>query len=530
MIQSYKKPYQVDDDYEAILIGSGMGCLAAGAYLAKEGKKVLILERHYTAGGFTHVFKRKGYEWDVGIHYIGDLERENSSMKRMFDYITDGQLKWADMGTVYDRVIIGEEQFEFVKGVSNFKKKILSYFPDEEKAIDAYVDAVFAANKAMGKYYLDKALPNYSSFFLSGVLRKSYLKYSDRSTYEVLKELTSNEKLIKVLTAQYGDYGMTPKQSSFAMHAAVAKHYFNGGYFPIGGASQIVENVLPIIEAAGGTLLISAEVDEVLIDNDQAVGVKMKDGKAFYSKTVISGAGVFNTFQKLIPKATAAKHQLLKKLESVKPSVASGCLYIGLNADVEELNLPKNNLWIFPEEGDHDTCLQKYVENAEAEFPLVYVSFPAAKDPSWSERYPGSSTIDVITLLPYENFAAWDGTRWMKRGDQYEAYKEKITQRLLKILFKQLPQIESHLDHYELSTPLSTKHFVNYDRGEIYGLEHSPERYQQKFLKPRTPIKGLYLTGQDIVTAGVGAAMFAGFITAAAITGQNFMKKIFATN
>ena len=85
MIQSYKKRTQLADHYDAIIIGSGMGSLTAGALLAKEGQKVLILERHYTAGGFTHIFKRKGYEWDVGIHYIGDVERSNSSIKKMFD-------------------------------------------------------------------------------------------------------------------------------------------------------------------------------------------------------------------------------------------------------------------------------------------------------------------------------------------------------------------------------------------------------------------------------------------------------------
>jgi all-trans-retinol 13,14-reductase len=74
---------------------------------------------------------------------------------------------------------------------------------------------------------------------------------------------------------------------------------------------------------------------------------------------------------------------------------------------------------------------------------------------------------------------------------------------------------------------LTTQHFVNYEKGEIYGLDHTPDRFRQQFLKPRTPIKGLYLTGQDIVTAGVGAALFAGLITASAMTGKDFMKKVF---
>ena len=90
MIQSYKQKHEVADYYDTIIIGSGMGSLTTGALLSKEGQKVLILERHYTAGGFTHVFKRKGYEWDVGIHYIGEVQRPDSLTKKLFDYVTDG--------------------------------------------------------------------------------------------------------------------------------------------------------------------------------------------------------------------------------------------------------------------------------------------------------------------------------------------------------------------------------------------------------------------------------------------------------
>ena len=129
MVQSFKKNPTLADSYDTIIIGSGIGSLASAALLSKEGKKVLVLERHYTEGGFTHIFKRKGYEWDVGIHYIGDVGRPNSLLKKLFDYITDGQLEWADMGEVYDRIYIGEQQFDFVKGVNNWKDKMKGYFP-----------------------------------------------------------------------------------------------------------------------------------------------------------------------------------------------------------------------------------------------------------------------------------------------------------------------------------------------------------------------------------------------------------------
>ena len=236
MAGSYKQNPKLHESYDAIFIGSGMGCLTAAALLSKEGQRVLVLEQHYTPGGYTHVFKRKGFEWDVGIHYIGEMQRENSAMYKLFRFITDGQLKWADMGEVYDRIFLGSKSYDLVKGVSNFKKKLKSYFPEEAEAIDAYVDLIFKANRSGGPFYMSKAIPPLVSRFIGGFMTRPFYKFSERTTYEVLSELTSNEELIRVLCGQYGDYGLPPKQSSFIMHATLVRHYFDGGSFPIGGS------------------------------------------------------------------------------------------------------------------------------------------------------------------------------------------------------------------------------------------------------------------------------------------------------
>ena len=180
MITSYKREPKIDNNYDAIIIGSGMGSLTCAALLSKEGKKVLVLERHYVAGGFTHVFKRKGYEWDVGIHYIGEVQNENSPIRKMFDYISNNKLKWEDMGEVYDKIIVGNKTFDFVKGVENFRSKLKSYFPKDSIAIDKYIELVFKANKAMKKILFRKNIAQFFKFtfwiFFKETIFKVYFK------------------------------------------------------------------------------------------------------------------------------------------------------------------------------------------------------------------------------------------------------------------------------------------------------------------------------------------------------------------
>lgn len=523
--QPYKR-HPVTEDYDAVVIGSGIGGLTCAALLAKHGgKKVLVLERHYTPGGFTHVFHRPGYEWDVGVHYIGEVS-PGSPIRRVFDDISDGQIQWADMGDIYDRVIIDRDVYDLPKGRRNLREALVSWFPDEVAAIDGYFDAVRSAVSASLPFQASKTLPAPIGAVVGPLLRRNYWRWSDRTTREVLEDLTDNQRLIAVLTAQCGDYGLPPAESSFAIHALVAHHYFRGGYYPIGGSGAIAESIIPVIERAGGTVLINAEVAQIVIEDGRAVGVRMAaDDRVIRAPIVISDAGVVNTFTRLLPPEVAEAAGLLADLEQVSPSMAHMCLYLGFEQTAAELDLPQHNLWIYPHD-DYDRAFRDSRNDPAAELPLVYVSFPAAKDPDFQRRHPGHATVDIITAAPYEWFERWQGSRWKRRDPDYDALKQDVADRMLAALYTQLPQLRGKVAIAEISTPLTTQHFAGYGRGELYGLDHTPQRLRQGFLKPTTPIRGLYLTGQDIVTCGVAGAMFGGVLTAASLLRGTLMAEL----
>jgi len=523
---SYKQHRDLAEGWDAIVIGSGIGGLSVAATLAKLAhKRVLVLERHYTAGGFTHTFRRPGYEWDVGVHYIGEVHREGSVMRRLFDFVTDGELEWADMGEVYDRIIIDDRSYDFVKGRERFRETMHGHFPNEVDAIDRYLERIDSANKKAQLFFAEKAVPRVISSLFGGLMRRPLVKEARATTREVLESLTKNQELIGVLTGQYGDYGLPPAESSFFIHALVARHYLRGAAYPVGGSGRIAETILPVIEAEGGEVVTNAEVAEIVVEHGKAVGVRLADSRVLRAPMVLSDAGVANTYGKLLPGAVTEQHGLRTKLEVIEPSVAHLSAYIGLRGTTEELRLQKTNLWVYPSP-HHEENIRAFKADRQAALPVVYLSFPSAKDPDFERRYPGRSTIEAITLAPYEWFAPWEGTSWKRRGEDYEAFKDSLEARLLETLYQHAPATRGRVELCEVSTPLSTQNFANHPHGEIYGLAHSPRRFEQRWLRPRTPIEGLYLTGADVCTAGVAGALLGGMLCSSAVLGKNALAAV----
>jgi len=517
------------EKYDAVIIGSGMGGLTTAALLSALDWKVCVLEQHYTAGGYTHSYERNGYEWDVGVHYIGDVGAATRTRK-MFDFLTNGRLKWAAMDDEYDRFYIGDKVFNARAGKQEFRDNLVQQFPDEITAIDLYMQLLAQVGGALSMLGMERVLKPWQRTLAAPFLKWKMPKVMLRNTHAVLSELTANQDLIATICGQWGDMGLPPKQSAFVVHAMIARHYLYGGYYPVGGSWKIAEAIIPSVKKTGGEVFTYARVDKILVEEGRVAGVKMSDGHRISCDCVISSVGVNNTFNTLIDDTVSQRYGYAAKMKHVRPSLGHLGVYVGLQETAEDLGLPKTNFWIYPH-NDFDAAVNEFLKDDSAEFPVVYISFPSAKDPDYLHRHPGTATIEIVVPAPYAWFEKWQGSTWGKRGDDYEAFKQKLMDRIMPHLFEKLPQLKGKIDYSELSTPLSTEWFSGYQRGELYGLDHTTERLQQDWLTPKTKIGGLWLTGQDILTCGVTGAMMSGVLTATALVGMRnispLMKKIF---
>ncbi len=505
--------------FDAIVIGSGIGGLTCAALLSKfHRKRVLVLEQHFTVGGFTHGFDRKGkFHWDVGVHYIGEME-EGGTGRDVFNYITNGQLKWQKMADPFEKFVYPDFTFDVYSGAKRFEGDLIQKFPHERKAIKKY----FKDIRKAAFWFIGDSMLEIFPFFLHPLLRKIYGhfgKIGRQTTQRYLDKNFRDVQLKAVLVSQWGDYGLPPCQSSFGTHSSIITHFLEGGWHPVGGGKQIPDLIVPTIEQSGGIVITQRKVAEIIIENGVAVGVKVQnlgdpdaELEIYHAPVIVSNAGAFNTYIKLVPPEFPLPFR--DEIKEFQKGTNVLTLYLGLKDNPQKLGFKGENHWI------HNTYYHNAIVDAEpidAEHlpQFGYLSFPSFKNPDAKGH-----TAEIIVAGNYDFFSQWQDKKWKHRGDDYKQLKAEITDSIVTLVENYYPGFRDLIEYTELATPLTFEHFGASDRGAIYGIPCTPKRFDIPWANARTPIKNLYLTGVDTFPNGIMGAMMGGVKTAGLIDGH----------
>lgn len=502
--------------WDVIVIGSGIGGMTTAAALAKNGKRVLVLEQHYVPGGYTHEFRRQGFHWDVGVHLVGEMT-ERSLVGRILKELTNDGLKWEPIGDVYDTFWYPDDfKIGFPGDPVRFAEVLKEAFPNDTRDVDAYMAEVRATVNAMRGYYIDRALPGWMSQGVGGWLAGPARAALATPTADVLQRLIRNPKLRTVVAGQWGYHGAVPSRASWGLHASIVRHFMRGAYYPVGGASQIAKNLLRTVAEAGGWTRICADVQEIVLEGGRAVGVRMADGEVIRAASIVSAIGAVPTIERLLPPEVQGA-DWATSVRKTPNGPAHVCLYLGFEGDVASVGATRPSHWYY-DTWDHEHATWDVQPGQPIESPhIVFTSFPSLKDPAYDPGPKQKHTGEMITFVPYDTFARWKGTPWRHRGAEYDDFKAAMSDALLERLYAHVPGLKPMLVHQELATPVSTELFVRPHRGSIYGLDHVPARFAQKWLRPRSPVPGLFLSGGDVSSGGVVGAMMGGLLCAIAM-------------
>lgn len=507
-------------DYDVIVIGSGISGLTVANLLGQvQGKRVLVLEQHYQPGGYTHVFSRKGYTWDVGLHYVGRMFK-GTLPRLLFDFMSQGRVEWHRIDDPFEKFVYPDFTFDVSAGKKRYCADLEAMFPAERKAIRRYFADISHVSNWYIRFLLSELLwpPLRKMFrivnwYARGLVRTTTSRYLDARIQD--------PRLRAVLVSQWGNYGLPPSESSFVIHSLVVNHFLDGGFYPVGGSAVIAEKLLDVICSCGGAVLTRHEAVELILENGVVAGVKARtsagDETVFRAPCVVSSVGAYNTFVKLVPKTVNLpfREQLMK----LPMGTCTVSLYLGLKQNPVSLGFKGENHWLC-ESYDHDWHFDDLGVMA-GKPKSCYLSFPSLKDPS-AEKH----TATIITYVDYESFRLWSGEQSGKRHKEYYALKDIISRGLIDFVEKRYPGFEAIIDYAELATPLSTEHFTDHFEGAIYGLSAGTERYRQNWLSVRTPVPGLYMTGVDVSSLGVIGSMMGGLVTASVLNGPFGIAKI----
>jgi len=495
--------------WQAIVIGSGIGGLAAAAALARRGKRVLVLEQHTVPGGQTQTFRRRDWVFATGVHYVsgvGPQKGPEGQFRRLLEWLGDGSLQFAPCANPYDIVRLPGFEFGIPHPEAAYRAALHGRFPDDTAAIDRWFEACHEARKAGTTLMATHNLPAWIGWGVHLLRGRQADEWSTRTLADQLADI-AQPRLRAVLGARWADYGAPPATSPFIEHAWVTGAYDGGAYYPIGGPARFAETLLPTLRSAGGECRLGADVRRILVEGGRAVGVEVVNGGSVSverAEHVISDVGLANTLACLDTSVAGAWRE---QASALVPGPGYVALYVGLEGDISGAGATSANHWIYDSE-DIDRLWQQ-PEDEDA--PGLFVSFPSLKDPAWR----GPPTAEVLALVDRAAFATWlDAPH---SADDYAAFKDRVAERLLGQFKRHFPALAPMVRFHEAATPLTQRRFVRAVGGSMYGIEMSVDRQGSDALRLRTPVPGLLLAGQDVIGPGVQAAFMGGLMAAATV-------------
>jgi phytoene dehydrogenase-like protein len=478
------------DQWDAVIIGAGLGGLSCAAAFARQGFKPLVLEQHSVPGGYATTFKRPGgFVFDVSLHSTTVDERAGiHNLIPGFPEIQD--VEFVPHKVLYRAIFPDFDIRVPPKNIEGYIKILTGYFPEEAEgirnlfqAMQGLVSDLMKYSRAGGKVDMSAFPKDYPYLFRSvastwGQFQDTYIK---------------SPKLKAIVSSLWGYFGLPPSKLASIYYAMPLVGYLvQGGYYPVGKSQKISDAFVRFIEEHGGKVQLRTRAESILIKDHTAYGVKTADGSEYTGKVVISNANGYDTFHRMISETDYLK-DYLAKLDGFSVSLSSFQVFLGLKKDlIREVGITDSEIFYEPGydmEGGYQTALAADVENSGFGLTL-YDNLYKGYSPE------GKNIVNIILLQGYEPWKKYEADYFAGKKDAYRAEKERMAAILIKkVEDLLLPGLSKAIEVKEIGTPLTNVRYTSNYRGAIYGWDQTLDNSMPRRLPQKTPIRNLYLAG-----------------------------------
>jgi len=477
------------NDFDALVIGAGLGGLSCAAAFARQGFKALVLEHHSKPGGYATTFKRKGFVFDVSLHSTTVEERNGvHNLIPGFPEIKD--IEFVPHPDLY-RLILPDYDIRVPhKNLPGYIEILINHFPEEKEGIQGIFDDMKGLTKDIQKISEARGQVNMMTFRQD----YPYLSQSVNQTWgQMLDARVKNTKLKSIISGLWGYYGLPPSKLASLYYAMPTLGYLQeGGYYPVGKSQKISDALMKFIEERGGKVMLRTGVEKILVKDHSAYGVKTADGQEFTGKVVVSNANANDTFHTMMEEDDHLK-SYLDRMDTFTASLSTFQVFLGLKKDlVNKVGIKDTEIFYetnYDLETGYKDALNADMENQGFGLTL-YDNLYKGYSPE------GKNTLNILNLQGYSHWEKYESDYFQGKKKAYRKEKERMADILIdKVEETLLPGIRKAIEVKEIGTPLTNVRYTKNYRGAIYGWDQTLDNCIPRRLPHKTPIQNLYLAG-----------------------------------
>lgn len=471
----------MDAKYDVIIIGAGVAGLVCGCYLAKNSVKVLLLEQHNIPGGYCTAFRRNGYEFDVGVHYIGSC-REGGHVSRILNDLSPNvELIRSDPT---DKILLPDYKIYIRQDARKTQKEFIANFPDEKESIK-----------------------NFFSFIQNVDLHEIYRRTRGLTYQRFLDGFFHNPHLKSALSVPLFNIAVPPSKAAALTALCLYREYiFDGGYYPKGGIQALPNALSELLKKNGGEIKLSTRVERIVTQEQKVKGVVI-NGEAIFANYVVGACDAISIFGKLLDIDSDER----TRIAHLTPSASCFAVYLGVKADMNQVLEDTCTTWLFSTydiDSCYDECLTDVCEKKRIKY--VFCTFPSTKEPSLAPN--GKSTIGLLILAPAgKSPLIYDKSFW-------QINKNTLIDLLIEKAKGIVPNIDKIIEIKVGATPLTFGRFTSNTKGASCGWASTTQQLDNTLLPSTTSIEGLLMAGHWCTTGagqgGVSVSMHSGRIAA----------------